>query len=111
MEPKTIGLQEPRSGRGMVDMTVSEKRAEEVAGDQPLGGPEQGAGDAEPPAKRPGREKQMLICNRESGTTMDFSRKNHRAKLRMAEELLQMGFSREAVSRILNVNLDHEETL
>lgn len=111
MEPKTTGMQEPRSGRGMVDMTVSEKRADEVFGGQPLGEPEQGAGDAEPSVKRSGREKQMLICNREPDVTMAFSRKNHRAKVQMAEELLRMGFSREAASRILNVNLDHEKTL
>ena len=111
MEPKTIGLQEPLSGRRMVDMVVSEKRAEEVSGDQPLRAPEQGAGDADPPVNRSGREKQVLICSRESGVTMAFSRKNHRAKMQMAEELLRMGFSREAASRILNVNLDHEETL
>jgi len=111
LEPKTIGLQEPRSGRAMVDMTVSEKRSEEVSGDQPLGEPEQGAGDADPPVNRSGREKQMPICNRESDVTTAFSRKNHRAKMQMAEELLRMGFSREAASRILNVNLDHGETL
>ena len=92
-------------------MTVSEERAETLSGDQPLGEPAQGAGDAAPPEKTFGREKQMPICNRESDVTMAFSRKNHRAKMRMAEELLRMGFSRETASRILNVNLDHEETL
>jgi hypothetical protein len=64
METTTIGLQEQRSGRGMVDMVVSEKRAEEVAGDQPLGEPEQGAGDGAPPVKRSGREKQVLTSGR-----------------------------------------------
>jgi hypothetical protein len=82
----------PITGGGMVDMTVSEKRVEEVSGNQPLSESEQGAGDAEPPVKRSGREKRMLICNRESDVTMAFSRKNHRAKVLMAPGKPPPGF-------------------
>lgn len=92
-------------------MAISNKRVGDVSGDQPSAVAEQDIDGAETAVKRSGREKQVLICNRESDVTMAFSRKNHRAKMQMAEELLRMGFSREAASRILNVNLDHEETL
>jgi hypothetical protein len=54
-----------------------------------------------------GRKNEFRLCKVDAAEALQLN--NRRAKIRMSAELLRMGFSPEAVGRILNLELNDGE--
>lgn len=89
-------------------MTVLEKGVDELSGGQPEEESGLSIGGAEKFVKKAEPRKEAEMCTRKPNISRALFRNNHRAKLSMAEELIRMGFSREAAGRVLNLDLYQE---
>jgi hypothetical protein len=99
------------TGKEMSDMTVSSTGVDHRAGSQAAGEPDLESGIIEPVEKKARRKRPAEAESGEPASAAAIFQKNRQAKMRMAAELAEMGFSREAVGRILNLDFDHEKSL
>jgi hypothetical protein len=73
--------------------------------------PDPDAGGAENSIKPGRREKKSAGFGSTADPAGVLQLNNRRAKIRMSGELLRMGFSQEAVGRILNLDLNGDESV
>lgn len=92
-------------------MVVSESGEDEAAFGGRRAAAEENAAEIGKMAKKPRKESSAAVVSGEERLRTEILRNNDHAKMLMAKELLQMGFSLEAASRILNIPLPHEKPL
>jgi hypothetical protein len=92
----------------MSDMVISETGEDAAAFGGRQGEVREDAAKIGKMDKKSRQEKSVAAGSGESRLRDKILRNNHHAKMLMAQELLQMGFSREAASRILNIRFSHE---